>query len=84
MQLFASGMLKVALPVFVKIRNDVQIVNANAGDPLDSSKQSVWDLYLFQEDVSQAADSKAWEGSPRLLTKEITPKTWRVMQQNKL
>lgn len=83
-QLFATGMLKVALPVFVKIRNDVQIVNANAGDPLDGPKQSVWDLYLFQEDVSLATDSKAWEGSPRLLTKEIIPKTWRVMQQNKL
>ena len=77
-------MLKVALPVFVKIRNDVQIVNASAGGLLDGPKQSVWDLYLFQEDISLAADSKAREGSPRSLTKEIIPKAWRVMQRNKL
>ena len=65
LELFASGVLKVALPGFVKIRNDVQIVNANAGGPLDGPKHKVRDLYLYQEDVSLAADSKAKERSPR-------------------
>lgn len=55
LELFASGMLKLALPVFVKIRNDVQIVNASAGGLLDalsrvceiciySRKTSLWPL----------------------------------------
>lgn len=60
-------------PGFVKIRNEVQVVNA-AGGPLDGPKHKMRDLYLFQEDFSLAADSKAKERSPRSLTKEIIPK----------
>ena len=53
LQLFSSGRLNVALRIFVKIKKDVQIEDANAAPQprslLEGPGLCVGDIYLFQK-----------------------------------
>lgn len=87
---FSSRRLHVAMRIFVKIKNDVQIVDANA-DPLPHKASwrvlsCVWETYICSRKTSLCGSWQQRLGGLVYTVNwsNVIPKAWSVMKPNKL